>query len=66
MRRVSSPNWEASGHPTGSLVPRLIWAAVQASRPWAADGEIVIPSGRVTTAFFSGGVAMPLTKPLAA
>lgn len=48
---------EESGQPTGWSVPRPISTAVQAPSPSALEGLTLIPSGRVTFALRSGGVA---------
>jgi hypothetical protein len=66
VRRVSVPYWELSGQVTGLSVPRPICSGEQDASPCAAAGLTVIPSGKVTTAFFIGGVAMPLTLPVSA
>ena len=56
---VTSPTFDASGHFIGSFDFNINSASAQASRPPAADGLIVIPSGNVTTAFFNAGGACP-------
>src|ERR1019366_3349813 len=56
------PTCEANGHAAGSagstVEPRPNWALLHASKPSATEGSTVIPSGSVTVAFFSSGVAL--------
>ena len=54
---VTLPTCEASGHPPGAVEERSICSAVQATSPFAEDGERVTPSGSATVASRSWGLA---------
>ena len=62
----TEPNLDASGQAGAALVPNPIWAGGRASRPWADEGDTVIPSGKVTTASARLAVAGRLGTHLAA
>ena len=51
------PICDAGGHVIGLCVPLANWASVHASRPLAAAGLIVIPSGSVTETSLTCAVA---------
>src|SRR4029077_6871255 len=51
------PTLEARGLGGAAALALVICAGLQEPRPSAAEGLTVIPWGRVTTAFFKGGVA---------
>ena len=58
--RLRVPSFDPAGHSTPGLGLFILNCfGVQASRPWAADGFIVMPSGRVTLAVLSCEESMP-------